>query len=90
MHTLQVRALALSLGIFTAFCIVFIALRAYWGRGGQQLVELISIYYKWFDTTPVGILLGAIYGFIDGMIWGAVIARLYNSFLPSVATSPQQ
>lgn len=72
-------ALAASLGIVCVVFVVFIGIAASFGWG-EELVPLISSIYIGFDSTVVGILIGAVWAFVDGVIGGALIAALYNFF----------
>lgn len=64
---------------------VFIALTTIAGMQGyfaefNALIE--SVYgFLGYSVSGAGILLGAIYGFIDGFVGGAVFAWLYNRLL---------
>ncbi len=72
-------ALAASLGFTWMIGIVFLGVAA--GLGwGEDLIPLISSIYLGFDTSAVGIVLGAIWAFVDGVIAGALLALFYNFF----------
>ena len=45
-----------------------------------QMLSIISDAYGWlgYDVTPFGMVLGAIYGFIDGFIFFFLLGILYN------------
>lgn len=80
-HKLSVKRLTLSLGIVSGGSMALIALggmAGYW----IEMVELIQSFYPGYGAHWQGFLLGAIYGFIDGAIGGALIAWLYNK-MPS-------
>ena len=75
---LSVRAFGLTLGIFGAATMFFLA---WWliltgnAEGPTTLFERIYIGYSY---TPLGSLIGAVYGFVDFGIAGAIFAWLYN------------
>ena len=75
---LSIRACGLTLGIFGAFSMFFLA---WWliltgnAEGPTTLFERIYIGYSY---TPLGSLIGAVYGFVDWGIAGAIFAWLYN------------
>tara|TARA_B100000686_G_scaffold185499_1_gene192310 strand:- start:192 stop:431 length:240 start_codon:yes stop_codon:yes gene_type:complete len=75
---MSIRALALTSGIFGAATMFFLA---WWliltgnSDGPETLIEKIYIGYSF---TPKGSLIGAIWGFIDFGIAGAIFAWLYN------------
>lgn len=43
---------------------------------------LIGRVYRGYAISPVGSLVGMVWGFFDGFIGGAVFAWLYNKLLP--------
>lgn len=49
----------------------------YAGYGGAMIKGLMSIY-PGYAITKSGIIIGAVYGFVDGLICCAVAAGLYN------------
>ena len=75
---MSIRALALTAGIFGAATMFILA---WWliltgnAEGPTTLFERIYIGYSY---TPLGSLIGAVYGFVDWGIAGAVFAWLYN------------
>lgn len=77
MDRLSVKGLGLSLGIFSALCMLVLGvlgnLDVYMGA-----VEVMSQFHEFFSLSFVGILLGMIEGFIGGVILGAGIAYFYN------------
>ena len=75
---MSIRAFALTAGIFGAVSMFFLA---WWliltgnTEGPTTLLERIYIGYSF---TPAGSLIGAVWGFFDFAIAGAVFAWLYN------------
>ena len=75
---LSIRAFGLTLGIFGAVSMFFLA---WWliltgnAEGPTTLFERIYIGYSF---TPLGSVIGAAYGFVDFGIAGAIFAWLYN------------
>ena len=75
---MSIRAFALSAGIFGAATLFFIA---WWliltgnAEGPTTLLERIYIGYSF---TPTGSVIGAVWGFFDFAICGAIVAWLYN------------
>ncbi len=76
---LDVKGLALSLGILWGAVTLLIGLVAITGYG-LEWVELLSKVYIGYEATFIGSIIGGIYGFIDAGIAGALIAFLYNKF----------
>ena len=75
---MNVRSAALTAGIFGA-CTMFIL--AWWlilignAEGPVTLLERVYIGYSF---TPMGSVIGAVWGFIDFAIGGAIAAWLYS------------
>jgi len=75
---MSIRSLALTTGIFGS-CTMF--LLAWWlilTGGAEGPTTLIERIYIGYSFTPKGSLIGAIYGFVDWGIAGAIFAWLYN------------
>ena len=78
MMKLNVRAFALScvlvwgVGLFlmTWWIIAF--------DGATTEVTLIGKVYRGYTITPLGSVIGLIWGLLDGLIGGAIFAWLYN------------
>ena len=75
---LSIRACGLTLGIFGAGTMFLLA---WWliltgnAEGPTTLFERIYIGYSF---TPLGSIIGAVWGFVDWGIAGAIFAWLYN------------
>ena len=74
---LSVKGLALSFGIVEGLGFLIMGLIAMGGYGAG-LVELVATVAKGYDTSVGGAIIGAIWGFVDGLIGGAIVAWLYN------------
>ena len=77
MEKLNAKALAIGVGISWGLCMLFLGWLSIFGWG-RKLVEIISSVYIGFKPTLLGSIIGAIWGFIDGVIGGALIAIIYN------------
>ena len=75
---MSIRSVALTAGIFGAASMFFLA---WWliiignDDGPTTLLERVYIGYSF---TPLGSVIGAVWGFIDWGIAGAIFAWLYN------------
>ena len=75
---LSIRSVALTAGIIGALAMFFLA---WWliiignSDGPTTLLERMYIGYSF---TPLGSVIGAIWGFVDFGIGGAIFAWLYN------------
>jgi hypothetical protein len=74
---LDVKRLGLSFGI-TFGAGMFILGLVSMGGYGSEIVRLIGTAYVGFNSTFLGSIIGGIYGFIDGLVGGALIAWIYN------------
>lgn len=78
---LSLKGLALSLGIVWGGCIFLVGLgNLIWPDYGAALLDLArSIYPGYAKTTGVwGVIVGTLYGLLDGAVAGFIIAWLYN------------
>lgn len=75
---INVKAFALTCGIFWAACLLLIALLTMKTGLGLSFVNMVSEVYLGYGPTPVGALVGIMWGFIDGLVCGAIFAWLYN------------
>ena len=79
----SVKAIGLSSAILWAAAMLLVGLihMAFHGYGGEFL-RLMSSVYPGADTTPTlgRVLLGTVYGFIDGGVAGMLFGFLYRAF----------
>jgi len=75
---MSIRAFALTAGIFGAATMFFLAWWLILTGNAEGPVTLIEKIYIGYSFTPMGSLIGAIWGFIDFGIAGAIFAWLYN------------
>ena len=77
MEKLNVKALAVGIGVLWAIYVLFIGWVAAFGWG-TELVTVLSSLYIGYSASFVGGIIGGIWAFIDGAIAGAIIAWVYN------------
>lgn len=86
---LNIKALALAAGIVWGLAILLLT---YWfllmGYEGETLSRLSNVYLG-YSVTWYGGFIGLAWGFVDGLIGGAVLAWLYNRFVPKPAEAPE-
>ena len=70
----------LALGITWGLAILLTGLIASRSGWGNAFVDVMGSVYIGFDATPVGSVIGGLFGFLDAFIAGFVIAWLYNVF----------
>jgi hypothetical protein len=76
---LSAKGLGLSLGILWGLSVFLSTLWIMW-RGGGATLHKLSQFYLGYSVTLGGAIIGLVWGFIDGLILGALIAILYNVF----------
>jgi len=74
---LNIKAFALACGLLWGFGLLFLA---WWLIMLEKTPEpcLLNRMYPGYRFTPVGSLIGAVWGFVDAGIGGLVFAWLYN------------
>ena len=71
------KAFAVASGLIYGFVLLISVL---WlvARGYSNQQTLLSMVYPGLTISPLGSLLGLVYGFFDGVIIGALFAWLHN------------
>jgi hypothetical protein len=80
---LSVKGLALACGILWGVAMLAMGLaNLIWGSYGQQFLQTMASVYPGYHATRSGaeVIVGTLYGVVDGLIGGAVFAWLYNQF----------
>jgi hypothetical protein len=78
-RNLNVLNFGLAWGIVFAIYIFLIGIFASAFDLWDSTVEIISSWYPGFNATFFGSLIGSFWGFIDGLIMGALVAWIYNN-----------
>ena len=81
MNKLNPKALGLALGTLWAASIILMGLLAMACSWAQPFVDAVSVIYLGYSSSIIGILTGALWGFIDAFLGGFLIAWLYNKFV---------
>ncbi|PIR20221.1 MAG: hypothetical protein COV45_07745 [Deltaproteobacteria bacterium CG11_big_fil_rev_8_21_14_0_20_47_16] len=76
---LNVRALALALGMVWGIGVFSLGIMAMFNWGADAVGALSSVYIG-YSPTIVGSLIGLVWAFIDGSVCGLLIAWFYNKF----------
>lgn len=80
---LNIKALALASAILWGLAMLVVGLaNLVWGDYGQQFLQTMSSTYLGYHATRsiVEVVVGGLYGAVDGFVGGAVFAWLYNQF----------
>ncbi len=76
----NVKAYAFTFGIWSG---VGLFLLTWWIiilEGSSEDLTLIGRIYPGYNISPIGSVFGLVWGFADGLIFGALFAWLYNVF----------
>ncbi|TDJ72402.1 MAG: hypothetical protein E2O38_04755 [Proteobacteria bacterium] len=80
---LDIKGMAITLGLVWGAAVLLVGTaNLIWPNYGQAFLELVaSIYPGYTAGAGVGqLIVGTLYGLVDGAVGGAVIAWLYNLF----------
>lgn len=80
---LDIKGMAIAVALVWSAAILVVGIaNLIWPNYGQAFLELVaSIYPGYTAGASVGqLILGTLYGLVDGAVGGAVIAWLYNLF----------
>ena len=77
-NTMSVRSLALTAGIFGAVTMFTLTWWLIFTGNAEGPPTIFERIYIGFSFTPIGSVIGAVYGFVDWGIAGAIFAWLYN------------
>ncbi len=75
---MSIRAFALTTGIFGAVTMFSLAWWLILTGNAEGPTTLFERVYIGYSFTPIGSIIGAIWGFFDFAIAGAIFAWLYN------------
>ncbi len=79
--TLGVISFGLALGITSAIMVFLLGVMASLFGWGVPVAQVLASLYIGFGPTFVGAIAGAVWAFVDGFIFGVLIAGFYNRFL---------
>lgn len=71
-------SLGVGIGVAEALYLFLFALGGYFTGLGVELITEIGHTFHGYAATPIGGLIGAFWGFVDGFIFGAIVALVYD------------
>ena len=86
---LHITAMSFTVGLIWGAAIFLVAVaNLIWPNYGQAFLELTSsIYPGYHPSSSIGsVIIGTLYGIVDGAIGGAVFAWVYNVFAHSLSS----
>ncbi len=75
---LNIKAFALTCGTLWAVGVFFLTWWLIFLEGPEPAGCFLNRVYKGYTMTPMGSVIGAVWGFFDAAIGGAIFAWLYN------------
>jgi len=75
---LNVKAFALTCGLVWGIGILLITWWIIAFEGATKEVPFLGQIYRGFNISPLGSVIGCVWGLADGAIGGAIFAWLYN------------
>ena len=75
---MSIRSVGLTTGIFGAASMFFLAWWLIFTGNAEGPITLFERIYIGYSFTPMGSVIGAVWGFVDFGIAGALFAWLYN------------
>lgn len=75
---LNIKAFALTCGILWGIAVFALAWWMIFQRGATGELTTLGQIYIGFNLSALGSLIGLVWGFVDGLIGGAIFAWLYN------------
>jgi hypothetical protein len=74
--------LGISIGIVWGISIFITTWLSYYSGYGRLFLEVLAgSIYPGYSITPIGSFVGLIYGFVDGLVSGSIIAMVYNKLI---------
>ncbi len=80
---LSIKALALAMGLVWGGAVLVVGTCfVYSGNYGRAFLEMCASLYPGFHVTQsfASVIVGTLYGLVDGAIGGAIFAWVYNCF----------
>ncbi len=76
---LKPLALGVSIGLVWGGSLFLTTWLSYFTNYGELFLRTMAqSIYPGYSITPVGSILGLVYGFVDGLISGALVGWIYN------------
>ena len=86
---LNVKAFALACGLLWGLGVFFLTWWLIFLEGNEPAGCFLNRVYKGYTMTPLGSIVGAVWGFIDAGIGGLIFAWLYNLLAGKCANQPK-
>ena len=77
---LNIKAMAIAFGLVWGISLFVITWWIILLDGSSDATTFIGKFYRGYSLTPIGSIVGFMWGLVDGAIGGAIFAWLYNRF----------
>ena len=77
---LNIKAMAIAFGLVLGISLFVITWWIILLDGTSNTTTFIGKFYLGYSITPIGSIIGFVWGLVDGAIGGAMFAWLYNRF----------
>jgi hypothetical protein len=67
-----------AIGVTKALCVVYLAMLAMYFGYGLDMVRMVASVYHGYAATFMGAVYGGLWALLDGFIFGAIVAMVYN------------
>lgn len=74
----NVKAFSITCGLLWGIGLFFLTWWIILFDGASQEITIIGRVYRGFSFSPIGSVIGFFWGFVDGLIGGAIFAWFYN------------
>lgn len=81
MKKIDIRVVGLAVGCIWGSGVLVLGIVSMMSERGAKIVKFISKVYIGYGATWLRSLVGALWGFVDGAISGALVAWMYNKFV---------
>jgi hypothetical protein len=86
---LNVKSFAITCGLFLGICLFLATWWIILFYGPIERVSFIELVYRGYSISPLGSVIGLIWGLVDGAVLGALFALVYNKLIPEPKESTQ-
>ena len=77
---LNIKVMAIAFGLVLGISLFVITWWIILLEGSSNSTTFIGKFYLGYSLTPIGSIIGFVWGLVDGAIGGAMFAWLYNRF----------
>jgi hypothetical protein len=78
---LDCKALALTSGIMWGLAIFILTWWIIAFEGSSESVTFLGKIYRGYSVTPLGSVIGLVWGLVDGVVCGGIFAWVYNKMV---------